>query len=401
MNPDFPLGIANVVDAISAACVLRDSDVSTSFKGSNSMQTSVADLIYEAAFSPECWPEALASAANGSGCASGVLGVCDQAQTLIGYRASALIQPIVQRYVEVSHEAPSPRFGVLRSADHAGFTAITPLLTDEQLANDRIQQSLRSLGLDAQAASEIHMPSGEFICVSFERLESQGPFDRSNLDALDGLRPHLARASMIAARLRLAQAHSTVTTLAALGLPAAVLTLRGRALATNMLFDQLRDVFLATAFDGLAIGDHEANALYQEVLRNGANAAMQTPTVRSIALAPREKRAAMVLHILPLRRSAHEILSGGDWLLVASSVRADALTPSPNILRALFDLSPAEVKLATAVATGLTLQDAARDAKIQITTARTYLDRIFRKTGTHQQSQLVALLKSAHNFNAT
>lgn len=365
------------------------------------MQTSVADLIYEAAFSPECWPEALASAAEGSGCASGVLGVWDQAQTLVGYRASALIQPIVQRYFEFSSEAPSPRFGVLKRADHAGFTAITSLLSDEELANDRIQQSLQSLGLDAQAASEIHMPSGEFICVSFERLTSQGAFDRSSLDALDDLRPHLARASMIAARLGLAQAHSTVTTLAALGLPAAVLTLRGRALATNALFDQLRDVFLPTAFDGLAIGDHEANALYQEVLRNGANAASQTPTVRSIALAPREERAAMVLHILPLRRSAHEILSGGDWLLVATSVRADALAPSPNILRALFDLSPAEVKLATAVASGLTLQDAARDAKIQITTARTYLDRIFRKTGTHQQSQLVALLKSAHNFNAT
>ncbi|RUX78797.1 helix-turn-helix transcriptional regulator, partial [Mesorhizobium sp. M7A.F.Ca.US.005.03.1.1] len=38
------------------------------------------------------------------------------------------------------------------------------------------------------------------------------------------------------------------------------------------------------------------------------------------------------------------------------------------------------------------------EAGLQFSTVRTYLNRIFRKTGTNQQSQLVALLKSAHPF---
>ena len=38
--------------------------------------------------------------------------------------------------------------------------------------------------------------------------------------------------------------------------------------------------------------------------------------------------------------------------------------------------------------------DAADGANIQFSTARSYLESIFRKTGTNQQSQLVALLKS-------
>ncbi|MBZ9883702.1 LuxR C-terminal-related transcriptional regulator [Mesorhizobium sp. CA10] len=62
----------------------------------------------------------------------------------------------------------------------------------------------------------------------------------------------------------------------------------------------------------------------------------------------------------------------------------------------LFDLTPAEVNLVTALAKGHSLKAAAAEAGLQFSTVRTYLNRVFRKTGTNQQSQLVALLKSAH-----
>jgi DNA-binding CsgD family transcriptional regulator len=362
------------------------------------MHIATTDLIYEAAFSPSCWPDALQSVAQSSGCASGVLGMWDPSQALVGYRATTLIQPIVQQYFDVAQVAPSPRFAALKRVRHSGFTTIASLMTDDALASDGIQQALLNIGLNAQAASAIPMPSGELACFSFERSAEQGPFDADTLERLDTTRPHLARASMIAARLGLAQAKSTVETLAALGLPAAVLTARGRALATNALLEQLSDVFTSTAFDVLAVADRQAHTLLQSALSNAISASSKHQAVHSIAVAANGTRGAMVLHVLPLRRSAHEIFSGGDWLLVATSIRADAIAPSAPILRALFDLSPAEVRLATAIATGLTLQDAASAANIQISTARTYLDRIFRKTGTHQQSQLVALLKSAHAF---
>jgi DNA-binding NarL/FixJ family response regulator len=104
----------------------------------------------------------------------------------------------------------------------------------------------------------------------------------------------------------------------------------------------------------------------------------------------------VVLHILPLKRDAHDLFGGGDLLVVATMISASALVPSPTILTGLFDLTPAEVRLATALAKGLNLKMAAAEAGLQFSTVRTYLNRIFRKTGTNQQSQLVALLKSAH-----
>ncbi|WP_181172148.1 MULTISPECIES: helix-turn-helix transcriptional regulator [unclassified Mesorhizobium] len=45
------------------------------------------------------------------------------------------------------------------------------------------------------------------------------------------------------------------------------------------------------------------------------------------------------------------------------------------------------------------MKDVASGLKITVKTSRTYLERIFAKTGTHQQSQLVALLKSTEPLN--
>ena len=62
---------------------------------------------------------------------------------------------------------------------------------------------------------------------------------------------------------------------------------------------------------------------------------------------------------------------------------------------ALFGLTPREAALAARLVCGETLRDAARARFISIHTARTQLAQLFAKTGTGQQSQLVALLLGA------
>jgi DNA-binding CsgD family transcriptional regulator/PAS domain-containing protein len=74
------------------------------------------------------------------------------------------------------------------------------------------------------------------------------------------------------------------------------------------------------------------------------------------------------------------------------------LQPSTNLdlhMRELFGLTAAEANLCTILASGITLQEAAIRNGITTKTARTYLERIFSKTATRQQSQLVALVKGA------
>ncbi len=63
--------------------------------------------------------------------------------------------------------------------------------------------------------------------------------------------------------------------------------------------------------------------------------------------------------------------------------------------RQLFHLTESEARFASALACGQSLIQAAAAQKVRISTARTHLARIFQKTQTRQQSQLVSLLRSA------
>ncbi|RDJ25438.1 LuxR family transcriptional regulator [Bosea caraganae] len=74
------------------------------------------------------------------------------------------------------------------------------------------------------------------------------------------------------------------------------------------------------------------------------------------------------------------------------------LEPAADLVAAaqqLFGLTETEAKFASALASGLSLAEAAEEQHVRISTARTHLARIFQKTGMRQQSQVAALLRGA------
>jgi DNA-binding CsgD family transcriptional regulator len=56
-----------------------------------------------------------------------------------------------------------------------------------------------------------------------------------------------------------------------------------------------------------------------------------------------------------------------------------------------FDLTPAEAKVAALVGCGATLDDAAKQLGVTISTVRNHLKAVFLKTATHRQSELAIL----------
>lgn len=242
------------------------------------------------------------------------------------------------------------------------------------------------------------MPSGEVFCITVERWLGDGRDEPAAVAALDGLRPHLARAGLLSARLGLERARTMVATLEAIGLPAAVLTASGRALAVNGLVDALSNFLLPAAHGRLSLAHPSANLLLQEAL--AASQAASAVSVRSIPVPSAEGRDPLIVHLLPLRGAAHDIFSGGAVLLVAAALSKSSKAPDLAVLHGLFDLSPAEARLAAALASGRSLKEAAVDGGIRFSTARSYLESVFRKTATRQQSQLVSLLKSTQPLAA-
>ncbi|KQK27938.1 hypothetical protein ARD30_24060 [Bosea thiooxidans] len=74
--------------------------------------------------------------------------------------------------------------------------------------------------------------------------------------------------------------------------------------------------------------------------------------------------------------------------------RLEAAPDLARCVKQMFSLTDTEAKYALALARGLTLAEEARAQSVRLSTARSHLARIFQKTQTHKQSQLVALLSS-------
>ena len=177
-----------------------------------------------------------------------------------------------------------------------------------------------------------------------------------------------------------------------IGVPAAVVSASGKVLSTNGLFEGLTDVLRPAAFGRLAALDRAADRLLQAALSDRTSEASE---IRSIPIRFPQADRAIVVHVVPLHRSASDIFDNGTAMVAVTGFSLHGNVPTDALLRGLFDLSVAEARIAAGLAAGRTLIEVARERGIGITTARTHLAQIFRKTGTRQQGQLVALLKGA------
>lgn len=363
--------------------MLRDEQAST-----------IVDRIYEAAFAPELWPEALEATSAISSSASGAIFMFSD-HSPVRAITEAHVQPLLDEFLAGDSWRFSESVQRMCSTQPASFVRVDDFMTSEEIKRDPVRKSASEFGIGSHVCTSIAMPSGELVLFVFQRWLRDGIYDQGAIDRLDELRPHLARAGLIAGRLDLERARTTVSALEEIGLPAAVMAGSGRVLTANSLLEDMTGVFLSPAHGGMALANRSANALFQQAIAQNKDHRV----VRSVAVPAAEGRPALIVHLLPLRRTAHEIFFGADILVAATTVSVSATIPSPNILSGLFDLTPTEARLGIELASGRSVQEAAVKMGIAAKSARIYLDRIFRKTGTNRQSQLMALLKSAQSFS--
>src|SRR5262249_51833642 len=152
---------------------------------------------------------------------------------------------------------------------------------------------------------------------------------------------HLARASFVAARMQLERARVASQVFALLGIPALVLADGGKVLAANHLIEALKDCVVWGANDRVALSDARADALLRDAIATVDQD--DAPTVRSFPV--RDVDSTMIAHVLPIRGSARDIFARCSAMLMLTPVtRPDA--PSVELIRSLFDLTPAEARVA-------------------------------------------------------
>lgn len=172
---------------------------------------------------------------------------------------------------------------------------------------------------------------------------------------------------------------------------------RGQLLYANPLGRRLLDQqdALALHHGRIACLDPRTTARLLELVRHFAGE-QQAATTRGLfaplALPRSSGEAPLTLLVRPgpAFEPVNAPLQRSAILIVRDPARRPSL--SAETLAHLFDLTPAEAALASELAKGLTLDDAAAALDISRNTARSQLQAVFRKTGVSRQSELVLLL---------
>ncbi len=232
-----------------------------------------------------------------------------------------------------------------------------------------------------------------------QRGRKQEEFGDAEIALLEQLLPHLSRAMRISRHRQTAQALTSTS----YQLPFGILLVGAEQHIVEM--NETAEALLSRPGSGLRV---EASRLVATSSNAGtlcsaiAEARMASPDempasfdllLRQPALNGRSGN--LMISVMPL---ANRSDFGPAWEPMAAVMLREVAPQLPEgfdaHLRAIFNLTPAEARLAANLCAGQSLKSAAELQDIRFSTARHYLENIFQKTGMRQQSQLVALLKN-------
>ncbi|BCH31518.1 LuxR family transcriptional regulator [Mesorhizobium sp. L-8-10] len=349
------------------------------------------DSIYEAAFLPNIWDSVLHDMARSIGAEGTVLFNSRAASTR--WRASQGIMDMIERILAEDWTSRNPRAERLLSAQHHGFLNEADQFTEEEYNRFPIYTDLmQPCGYGFGAATAIHVPSGDNLVFSVEKKRDSGPVSRQGIEFLDLLRPHLARAALLSSRLEFERINAAVEALQMTGLPSAVLTNDGKVIASNALLEGLAPQVSVAAFDHLRFAYAPANAFLTNALAQLRLSPISTATAsRSFPLPQREGAPAAVVHLVPVKGDARDIFVRAASFLIITPVDRKQV-PSAETIQGLFDLSPAEARVARSLAAGSDVAGTALHLSLSPETVRSHVKAILAKSGMNRQTDFVAAI---------
>lgn len=339
------------------------------------------DAIYEAAVLPERWGGVLDRLSREFQANGGMLiRATPTSQRSI---CSPAIEATVRLFEQTDLVGQNVRVErLVAHPPHPGFLTDLDLVTLEEIETLPIYTDwLTPHDCTIGAATLIHDSPSNALLLSLEGLPDHDHARRS-IPALDALRPHIARSAMLAARFHFERMRSAVEALGAVGIAGAVVDDMGRIQAANAGFEQ--DMAGLIGARGLM----QLPPAAQRHFDLGLAGLPVSGASLGLRLADEIFR---VLHMVPVRGDARDVFTNiAAFLILVDPARRSA--PGTGLLQSLFDLSPAEARVADALATGSTLKEIATNAAISLETVRVHLKAIFGKAGVNRQVDLVAML---------
>jgi DNA-binding CsgD family transcriptional regulator/PAS domain-containing protein len=345
----------------------------------------------DAAIDPMIWPELLDLISNAVGAAGAALLQSDVRTSDIPRSAGA--GEVISSYFANGWQTQDVR----------AERGVPLLLRGQKVVTDQdivTPQEMGRLGL----YTEVLAPFGFqwFAAIGFwsgsalwgltiQRRTQEGPFGNEDKRALAQLSQRLTEVATLSAAVGRAVISGVTNALHKMQQPVLALDRLGFVIDMNAAAEQLFDDEFSVRDRRLRVRDQRARLLLDDFI----DQLKVTPDTVALPTHPivvqRLAKRPLVIRILPVDGAARTPFLGARALLVVSDLNPKSKTPL-DLLSQTFGLSPAEARLASLMATGASPEQAAEQLGIARETARTQLKAVFTKTGTHRQSELVALL---------
>lgn len=346
------------------------------------------DQIYESAFIPDSWPVVLDHMGKVAGALGGGLFLANGEVT--NWTASSGLEETMKAFVDGKVLQAMARRPRLYEAGQHSFVTERDVFTEAELDEHPLYRDfLRPRGLGWSARTSVRLPTGDNIILTMERSLSDGPVPAESLLGINAIRPHLARAALISARMQLERAKAAAEMLALLGLPALIFDPMGRVLGANTLIEKLGDIVIFRAHEKFALVDARANILLKQVIETSSVNGFAAPY--SFSVADTLGVAKMVAHVIPICGQSRDIFVRCAGVLTLTPVTSTQM-PSVDLVQSLFDFTVAEARVARFIAQGETVEDIAITNAVSINTVRAQVRSVLEKTGCRRQIEVATLL---------
>jgi DNA-binding CsgD family transcriptional regulator/PAS domain-containing protein len=234
--------------------------------------------------------------------------------------------------------------------------------------------------------------------VSTVRPQRAGPFSEDETRLLEVLMPHLQRAIQIHTRIAGLehQARSAEAALDRLPIGCVLVNAKGMVVACNrsagLILDQNDGLSMFRQM--LCLRGQKENSRLQGLVRSamsiGSGEGLGSGGVMTVAR-PSQRRDFQIL-VAPLPPGSPWLRGVGPAVAIFVSDPESEPEPPDQILIRLFGLTPAEARLAAFLMNGKSLDQVGAELRISRNTLRSQLAKIFQKTGTTRQGELIRLL---------
>jgi len=365
--------------------------------------SSLIGEIYDAALNPALWPEVLAGIIEFVGAqGGGIISKDSISKSATPYFHFGVDLGYVQMYQQ-THAKFDP-ISTLPFFDVEQIVSIPELVPyDEFCAGRFYREWMQPQGLVDAAASVLEKSVSSCSLLTMLRSEARGVVDDEMRRRMTLLVPHVRRSVLIGQviDLKTAEAATFADMLDGLSAGLFLVAADGRIVHANLAGQAMMSTgdCVRSISGRLVARDPNAGKTLQEAFADAKNGDAGVG-VKGIALTlktqDREhlKGEHYVAHILPLTSGARR-RSGMSYSAVAAVfVRKAAMEqPSlPEIIAKTFKLTPTELRVLLAIVQVGGVPETAEALGVAEPTVKTHLQRLFAKTGTSRQADLVKLV---------